>query len=68
MKLRYFEIVYEFRTRPLYRRGRPERGKLVIAHANEREALAYAKEEIATKLPHHRWQILDWKELAFPEL
>lgn len=65
MPIRYFEILYEFHTRPLYRKGRPVREKLVVAHANEREALAYAKEEIATKLPRHRWQILDWTELRF---
>ena len=68
LRLRYFQIIYEWHTRPLYRRGRAERGKLVVAHADEREALAYAKEDLATQLPRHRWQILDWKELHFPEL
>ena len=52
--MRYFEITYEWHSRPLYRKGRLRRDAFTFAGENVTDAYKLAVEEGKKKFPRHQ--------------
>jgi hypothetical protein len=63
--MRYFEITYEWHSRPLYRKGRLRRDAFTFAGENVTDAYKLAVEEGKKKFPRHKWQVVACREIQF---
>jgi hypothetical protein len=60
--MRYFEVIYEWHTRPWYHKGRLKTEKVVFAANSLSEGLLLAKAEGERRYPRRRWRIDSWEE------
>jgi hypothetical protein len=62
--MRYWSITFEWKTRPMYRKGRLLQRKLAIGAKDQTEALQIARAEGKLMFPRHQWKVLDCSELT----
>lgn len=64
--MKYFEIEYEYKTRPLFRKGRLKTCSIPFAAKDITQAYELAKVEGDKRFRRHKWRILQAKELTVP--
>jgi hypothetical protein len=62
--VRYFEVTYEWHTRPRFKRGRLKQCKVTFAASDQTEAYRLAQEDGTKRFPRHRWQVVSCEELT----
>lgn len=64
--MRYFRFELEWKTRPLYRKGRLRTERVTFAAEDLAEAYRLALDEAKTRYPRHKWRMLHCEELTPP--
>lgn len=62
--MRYWSIEFEWKTRPMFRKGRLKRRKVAFAAEEQTQLYELARAEAKRLFPRHRWAIVGCEELT----
>jgi hypothetical protein len=65
--MRYFSVTFEWKTRPLFRKGRLVYKNVAYAARDLTDAYRLAQDDGHARFPRHKWKIVACVELTYPQ-